>query len=95
MNTNAIEILGLVKTYPAFTLGSLDLTVPRGAIQKPFGSVPTPAPAVPQPAGWQGAWLPSSGARARTTYVVDLWLCRENSFAPMNNTEALDPLRRP
>lgn len=29
---NAIEIRGLVKTYPAFTLGPLDLTVPRGAI---------------------------------------------------------------
>jgi len=32
MNTNAIEIRGLVKTYPSFTLGPLDLTVPRGAI---------------------------------------------------------------
>lgn len=32
MNTNAIEIRGLVKNYPAFTLGPLDLTVPRGAI---------------------------------------------------------------
>ena len=30
--TNAIEIHGLVKNYPAFTLGPLDLTVPRGAI---------------------------------------------------------------
>ena len=30
--TNAIEIRGLVKTYPSFTLGPLDLTVPRGAI---------------------------------------------------------------
>jgi ABC-2 type transport system ATP-binding protein len=30
--TNAIEIRGLVKNYPAFTLGPLDLTVPRGAI---------------------------------------------------------------
>ena len=30
--TNAIEIRGLVKKYPAFTLGPLDLTVPRGAI---------------------------------------------------------------
>jgi ABC-2 type transport system ATP-binding protein len=30
--TNAIEIRDLVKTYPAFTLGPLDLTVPRGAI---------------------------------------------------------------
>ena len=29
---NAIEIRGLVKNYPAFTLGPLDLTVPRGAI---------------------------------------------------------------
>src|SRR5580704_2532707 len=32
MNTNAIEIRNLVKNYPAFTLGPLDLTVPRGAI---------------------------------------------------------------
>jgi ABC-2 type transport system ATP-binding protein len=32
MNTNAIEIRGLVKKYPAFQLGPLDLTVPRGAI---------------------------------------------------------------
>ena len=33
MNTNnAIEICGLVKNYPSFTLGPLDLTVPRGAI---------------------------------------------------------------
>ncbi|HVU07111.1 MAG TPA: ABC transporter ATP-binding protein [Verrucomicrobiae bacterium] len=32
MNTNAIEIRGLVKNYPAFKLGPLDLTVPRGAI---------------------------------------------------------------
>ncbi len=30
--TNAIEIRGLVKKYHAFTLGPLDLTVPRGAI---------------------------------------------------------------
>ena len=30
--TTAIEIRGLVKRYPAFTLGPLDLTVPRGAI---------------------------------------------------------------
>ncbi len=30
--TNAIEIRGLVKNYPSFTLGPLDLTVPRGAI---------------------------------------------------------------
>jgi ABC-2 type transport system ATP-binding protein len=30
--TNAIEIRGLVKRYPSFTLGPLDLTVPRGAI---------------------------------------------------------------
>src|SRR4051812_23503939 len=30
--TNAIEIRGLIKTYPAFTLGPLDLTVPLGAI---------------------------------------------------------------
>lgn len=29
---NAIEIRGLVKNYPAFTLGPVDLTVPRGAI---------------------------------------------------------------
>lgn len=29
---NAIEIRGLVKTYPGFQLGPLDLTVPRGAI---------------------------------------------------------------
>jgi len=32
MSTNAIEIRGLTKHYPAFTLGPLDLTVPRGAI---------------------------------------------------------------
>ncbi|MEI9960847.1 MAG: ABC transporter ATP-binding protein [Limisphaerales bacterium] len=32
MNPNAIEIRGLVKKYPAFQLGPLDLTVPRGAI---------------------------------------------------------------
>jgi len=32
MNTNAIEIRNLVKNYPAFTLGPVDLTVPRGAI---------------------------------------------------------------
>ncbi|HUZ07778.1 MAG TPA: ATP-binding cassette domain-containing protein, partial [Candidatus Paceibacterota bacterium] len=32
MNQNAIEIRGLVKNYPAFKLGPLDLTVPRGAI---------------------------------------------------------------
>jgi ABC-2 type transport system ATP-binding protein len=32
MNTNAIEIRGLVKNYPTFTLGPVDLTVPRGAI---------------------------------------------------------------
>jgi ABC-2 type transport system ATP-binding protein len=32
MNTNAIEIRGLIKKYPAFQLGPLDLTVPRGAI---------------------------------------------------------------
>jgi ABC-2 type transport system ATP-binding protein len=32
MNPNAIEIRGLVKNYPGFTLGPLDLTVPRGAI---------------------------------------------------------------
>jgi ABC-2 type transport system ATP-binding protein len=32
MNTNAIEIRGLVKKYPSFQLGPLDLTVPRGAI---------------------------------------------------------------
>lgn len=30
--TNAIEIRGLVKKYPRFELGPLDLTVPRGAI---------------------------------------------------------------
>ena len=30
--TNAIEIRGLVKQYPGFTLGPVDLTVPRGAI---------------------------------------------------------------
>ena len=29
---NAIEIRGLIKKYPAFALGPLDLTVPRGAI---------------------------------------------------------------
>jgi ABC-2 type transport system ATP-binding protein len=32
MNNNAIEIRGLIKNYPAFKLGPLDLTVPRGAI---------------------------------------------------------------
>jgi ABC-2 type transport system ATP-binding protein len=32
MNHHAIEIRNLVKNYPAFTLGPLDLTVPRGAI---------------------------------------------------------------
>ena len=32
MNDNAIEIRGLRKIYPAFQLGPLDLTVPRGAI---------------------------------------------------------------
>jgi ABC-2 type transport system ATP-binding protein len=32
MNPNAIEIRGLIKNYPTFTLGPLDLTVPRGAI---------------------------------------------------------------
>ena len=32
MNQNAIEIRGLVKNYPTFKLGPLDLTVPRGAI---------------------------------------------------------------
>jgi ABC-2 type transport system ATP-binding protein len=32
MNDNAIEIRGLVKRYPSFQLGPLDLTVPRGAI---------------------------------------------------------------
>ena len=32
MNTNAIEIRGLTKNFPAFHLGPLDLTVPRGAI---------------------------------------------------------------
>jgi ABC-2 type transport system ATP-binding protein len=32
MNPNAIEIRGLIKQYPAFKLGPLDLTVPRGAI---------------------------------------------------------------
>jgi ABC-2 type transport system ATP-binding protein len=32
MSTNAIEIRGLVKKYPAFQLGPLDLTVPRGSI---------------------------------------------------------------
>jgi ABC-2 type transport system ATP-binding protein len=32
MSANAIEIRGLVKTYPTFQLGPLDLTVPRGAI---------------------------------------------------------------
>jgi ABC-2 type transport system ATP-binding protein len=30
--TNAIEIRGLIKKYPRFQLGPLDLTVPRGAI---------------------------------------------------------------
>lgn len=32
MSTNAIEIRGLIKKYPSFQLGPLDLTVPRGAI---------------------------------------------------------------
>ena len=32
MNANAIEIRQLKKIYPNFTLGPLDLTVPRGAI---------------------------------------------------------------
>ncbi len=32
MNHNAIEIRGLIKNYPAFKLGPLDLTVPGGAI---------------------------------------------------------------
>jgi len=32
MNTNAIEIRGLLKNYSKFTLGPIDLTVPRGAI---------------------------------------------------------------
>ncbi len=32
MSPNAIEIRGLVKKYPSFQLGPLDLTVPRGAI---------------------------------------------------------------
>ena len=32
MSANAIEIRGLEKTFPAFALGPLDLTVPRGAI---------------------------------------------------------------
>jgi len=32
MNDNAIEFRGLVKKYPLFQLGPLDLNVPRGAI---------------------------------------------------------------
>ena len=32
MKTNAIEIRGLVKSFPGFTLGPVDLTVPMGAI---------------------------------------------------------------
>src|SRR5580658_9113159 len=32
MNANAIEIRRLIKHFPTFTLGPLDLTVPRGAI---------------------------------------------------------------
>ena len=32
MNNHAIEIRGLVKSYPPFQLGPLDLTVPRGSI---------------------------------------------------------------
>src|SRR5262245_25130372 len=32
MGTNAVEIRGLAKTFPRFTLGPLDLTVPTGAI---------------------------------------------------------------
>jgi ABC-2 type transport system ATP-binding protein len=32
MNTNAILIRNLVKNYPGFTLGPIDITVPRGAI---------------------------------------------------------------
>lgn len=37
MSANAIEIRGLVKTYPSFQLGPLDLTVPRGAISGLIG----------------------------------------------------------
>lgn len=29
---NSIDIIGLVKSYPDFTLGPIDLHVPRGAI---------------------------------------------------------------
>jgi ABC-2 type transport system ATP-binding protein len=36
-NPNAIEIRGLVKQYPRFQLGPLDLTVPRGAISGLIG----------------------------------------------------------
>jgi len=32
MSANALEIRGLKKSYGAFTLGPLDLTVPMGAI---------------------------------------------------------------
>ncbi len=32
MNDNAVEIRGLIKKYPKFQLGPLDLTIPRGAI---------------------------------------------------------------
>ncbi len=32
MNSNAIEIRGLIKKYAGFQLGPLDITVPRGAI---------------------------------------------------------------
>ena len=35
---NAIEIKGLTKTYPGFTLGPLDLAVPGGSVV----SVPAP-----------------------------------------------------
>src|SRR4051812_25993630 len=32
MNPNAVEIRGLAKRFPKFTLGPIDITVPTGAI---------------------------------------------------------------
>lgn len=40
--TSAIEIHGLIKRHPAFTLGPLDFTVPRGAIYGLIGPNGTP-----------------------------------------------------
>lgn len=38
METNAIEIRGMRKSFPTFTLGPVDLTVPKGAIYGLIGS---------------------------------------------------------